>query len=63
MEVAEREARVRRFVDEVWNGRNYEAAAELCGENYVNMMFGLRDLLGLAPGAGRLVDNERLVFV
>ena len=36
MEVAERERQVRRFVDEVWNGRNYEAAADLYGENYVN---------------------------
>ncbi|MGA2519778.1 MAG: ester cyclase [Acidimicrobiales bacterium] len=36
MEGAERERRVRRFVDEVWNGRNYEAAADLYGENYVN---------------------------
>ncbi|MGO9343637.1 MAG: ester cyclase [Acidimicrobiales bacterium] len=25
------------FVDDVWNGRNYDAAAELYGENYVNM--------------------------
>ena len=29
MEVAEREIQVRRFVDEVWNARNYEAAADL----------------------------------
>jgi len=36
MEVAERERQVRRFVDEVWNGRNYEAAADLYDENYVN---------------------------
>ena len=36
MEVAERERQVRRFVDEVWNGRNYEAAADLYGENYAN---------------------------
>ena len=33
MEVAERERQVRRFVDEVWNGRNYEAAADLYGES------------------------------
>jgi len=33
---AEREAQIHRFVDEVWNGRNYEAAADLYGEDYVN---------------------------
>jgi predicted ester cyclase len=33
---AEREAQVRRFVDEVWNGRNYEATADLYSEDYVN---------------------------
>ena len=44
MEVAERERRVRRFVDEVWNGRNYEAASDLYGENYVNP-------LGTGPSA------------
>ena len=37
MEVAERERQVRRFVDEVWNGRNYEAAADLYAENYLNV--------------------------
>jgi predicted ester cyclase len=36
MEVAERESQVRRFVDEVWNGRNYEAAADLYSEKYSN---------------------------
>jgi predicted ester cyclase len=36
MEVAEREMQVRRFVDEVWNGRNYEAAADLYSEKYGN---------------------------
>ena len=36
MDVAEREERVRRFVDEVWNRRNYAAAADLYGESYVN---------------------------
>ena len=36
MDVAERETQVRRFVDEVWNGRNYEAAADLYGESYVS---------------------------
>jgi hypothetical protein len=43
MEAAERERRVRTFVDEVWNGKHYEAAADLYGENYVNM-FGGRSL-------------------
>jgi predicted ester cyclase len=33
---AERETQVRRFVDEVWNGRNYEAAVNLYSENYAN---------------------------
>ena len=33
MEVAECERQVRRFVDEVWNGRNYEAVAELYAES------------------------------
>ena len=36
MEVAVREVQVRRFVDEVWNGRNYEAAADLYSEKYIN---------------------------
>ena len=36
MEAAERDKQVRRFVDEVWNGRNYEAAAYLYGEKYIN---------------------------
>jgi predicted ester cyclase len=36
MEVAEREMQVRRYVDEVWNGRNYEAAADLYSEKYSN---------------------------
>jgi hypothetical protein len=27
---------VRRFVDEVWNRQNYEAAADLYSERYVN---------------------------
>jgi len=37
MDFAERERQVRRFVDEVWNGRDYAAAGDLYGENYVNM--------------------------
>ncbi|HVA05973.1 MAG TPA: ester cyclase, partial [Acidimicrobiales bacterium] len=36
MEMAERETQVRRFVDEVWNGRNYEAAADLYSADYVS---------------------------
>jgi hypothetical protein len=36
MEAAERKIQVRRFVDEVWNARNYEAAADLYSEKYVN---------------------------
>ena len=36
METDDRETPVRSFVEEVWNGRNYEAAADLYSENYVN---------------------------
>ena len=36
MEVAEYEMQVRRFVDEVWNGRNYEATADLYSKTYSN---------------------------
>jgi hypothetical protein len=36
MDTAGREAQVRRFVEEVWNGRNYEACSELYGEDYMN---------------------------
>ncbi len=36
MEVVDRERQVRRFVDEVWNDRNYGAAADLYGGKYVN---------------------------
>ena len=46
MDAAEREAHVRRFVDKVWNGRNYTAAADLYGESYSN---GLGS--GPQPGA------------
>jgi len=31
-----RDVQVRRFVEQVWNGRNYDAAAELYGADYVN---------------------------
>jgi hypothetical protein len=36
MDVAEREMQVQRYVDEVWNRRNYEATADLYSESYVN---------------------------
>jgi predicted ester cyclase len=36
MDGAERERQVRTFVDEVWNAKNYDAAADLYGEDYVN---------------------------
>ena len=36
MDAAERDTQVRNFVSEVWNGRNYEAAADLYGGRYVN---------------------------
>jgi predicted ester cyclase len=36
MEVAQREAQVRRFVDEVWNNGRYGGAADLYSENYKN---------------------------
>lgn len=38
MDVHEREAQVRTFVDEVWNGRNYAAAADLYGDAYTNAL-------------------------
>lgn len=38
MDVAQREAQVRKFNDEVWNGRRYDAAADLYGEAYVNAL-------------------------
>ena len=40
----EREGQVRRFVDQVWNGRNYEAADDLYSEKYANA-------LGAGPSA------------
>jgi len=36
MDAVEREIQVRTFVERVWNGRTYAAAADLYGENYVN---------------------------
>ncbi len=40
MDAAECEMQVRKFVEEVWNGRNYEAVSDLYGEKYVNA-FGI----------------------
>jgi predicted ester cyclase len=34
--VVERETQVRSCVEKVWNGRDYDAAADLDSENYVN---------------------------
>jgi predicted ester cyclase len=36
MDAVERELQVRTFVEEVWNGRNYDAGSDLYGENYIN---------------------------
>jgi len=36
MDESQRELQVRRFVDEVWNRRNYDAAADLYSEDYRN---------------------------
>ncbi len=36
MDAVERERQVRRFVEAVWNERDYDAASELYAENYVN---------------------------
>jgi predicted ester cyclase len=36
MDLVEREKRVRTFVEEVWNKRNYEAAHDLYADTYVN---------------------------
>jgi predicted ester cyclase len=36
MDGSGREVQVRRFVDEVWNGRNYEAASDLYSKEYSN---------------------------
>ncbi len=44
MTSAERELRVRRLVDEVWNGGNYGAAADLYSDNY-------RNPFGVGPSA------------
>lgn len=36
MQTDDREQRVRAFVEEVWNRRNYDAAADLYSERYTN---------------------------
>ncbi len=36
MDVAEREKQVRNFVEKVWNGRDYRAAADLISGSYTN---------------------------
>jgi predicted ester cyclase len=36
MDVVEREMRVRTFIEEVWNRRNYEFARDLYSETYAN---------------------------
>jgi len=36
MNLTEREMRVRTFVEEVWNRRNYEAASDLYADTYAN---------------------------
>ena len=36
VDATEPPARVRNFVEEVWNNRNYDAAADLYGEDYAN---------------------------
>jgi predicted ester cyclase len=48
VDAARREAQVRRFVDEVWNARNYEAAAELYDESYVSP-FGIGPAARVEP--------------
>ena len=36
MDAVEREQQVRRYVDEVWNGRNYDVVSEVYAESYAN---------------------------
>src|SRR6516165_8547400 len=36
MDTPDRETRVRAFIEEVWNKRNYEVAYDLYAETYVN---------------------------
>ena len=51
MDAVQREIQVRTFVERVWNGRTYDAAADLYGENYVNPF-------GSGPAA-RVEPNRR----
>lgn len=56
MDRAQREAQVRRFVEEVWNAGNYDAAADLYGDAYTNA-------LGRGPSArGEVVRRYRQAF-
>ena len=56
MDAVEREAQVRRFVDEVWNSRNDAAAADLYGDDYANA-------LGRGPSArGEVVRRYHRAF-
>lgn len=50
MDVSEREAKVQRFVDEVWNGRKYEAAGDLYSEDLIGRSG--RGLLAKQRGSG-----------
>jgi hypothetical protein len=52
MNTAERHTQVRNFVRDVWNGRNYEAAADLYADNYVNPF-----------GTGRLQEPSQSVVI
>jgi predicted ester cyclase len=56
VEVAVRALQVQTFVDEVWNGAHYEAAADLYGEDYVNG-------LGTGPSAkSEVIRRYRQTF-
>ena len=44
MDAAGREMQVRKFVEEVWNAKNYQSVSDLYGDNYVNP-------LGTGPAA------------
>ena len=50
MAVGRREVQVRAFVDEVWNRRNYEAAADLYSDTYAN---------GFGPGPSARIEPIR----
>ena len=51
MDAAQRERQVRTFVEEVWNSRNYDAAADLYAAQYVNP-FGSGPAARVAPIRG-----------